>query len=154
MRAQLNDQQRLQQLREIDQRLQEVVPKIAEINTICREIGRELIYYEPDISTEVKSDGTKVSRVVVKVFPDRTNREESGSIPFDTFTDEIYFNVKGMYEDFEENGFVEQQEAEEAGESFGWSLSDSWYEIGGVFIFLLSVFNLIETPKDESPIID
>lgn len=59
------------------------MPIIAETNTICREIGREQIYYEPDILTEVKSDGTKVSKVIVKVYPDRTNREESGIIPFD-----------------------------------------------------------------------
>lgn len=83
MRNQLNEQQRQQQLREIDAKLQEIVPIIAETNTICREIGREQIYYEPDILTEVKSDGTKVSKVIVKVYPDRTNREESGIIPFD-----------------------------------------------------------------------
>ena len=41
MRNQLNDQQRLQQLREIDVKLQEIVPIIAEMNTICREIGKE-----------------------------------------------------------------------------------------------------------------
>ena len=75
MRNQLNDQQRLQQLREIDVKLQEIVPIIAEMNTICREIGKEQIYYEPEIATEVKSDGTKVSKVVVKVYPDRMDRE-------------------------------------------------------------------------------
>lgn len=41
MKNQLNDQQRLQQLREIDVKLQEIVPIIAESNTICREIGKE-----------------------------------------------------------------------------------------------------------------
>ena len=40
------------------------------------------------------------------------------------------------------------------GETYGWSLSDSWHEIGSVFIFLLSMYNLIDTNKDESPIID
>jgi len=49
-------------------KLQEIVPIIAETNTICREIGKEQVYYEPDISTEVKSDGTKVSRVVIRVY--------------------------------------------------------------------------------------
>lgn len=68
MRNQLNDQQRLQQLREIDVKLQEIVPIIAEANTICREIGKEQVYYEPEIATEVKSDGTKMSKVIVKVY--------------------------------------------------------------------------------------
>jgi len=155
MRNQLNDQQRLQQLREIDVKLQEIVPIIAEANTICREIGKETIYYEPEIATEVKSDGTKISKVVVKVYPDRMNKEESGIIPCDTFTDVIYFGVKDMYEDFEERGFQPINEDPDAdGETFGWSLSDSWHEIGSVYIFLLSLYNLIDTPKDDSPIID
>lgn len=43
---------------------------------------------------------------------------------------------------------------ENDGEIFGWSLADQWTEIGSVYVFLLSIYNLIETPKDESPIID
>ena len=154
MRNQLNDQQRLQQLREIDVKLQEIVPIIAETNTICREIGKESVYYEPEIATEVKSDGTKVSKVVVKVYPDRTNKEDSGVIPCDVFTDVIYFGVKELYEDFEERGFTANEDPDADGETFGWNLSDSWHEIGSVYIFLLSMYNLIDTPKDESPIID
>ena len=130
------------------------MPIIAETNTICREIGREMVFYEPEIATEVKSDGTKVSKVVIKVYPDRTNKEDSGIIPCDTFTDDIYFKVKEMYEDFEERGFTPNEDPDADGENFGWSLSDSWHEIGSVYIFLLSIFNLIDTPKDESPIID
>ena len=128
---------------------------IAEANTICREVDKEQVFYEPDINTEVKPDGTKVSKVVVKVYPDRMNKEECGIIPCDTFTDVIYFNVKELYEEFEERGYASKDgDDEEMGETFGWSLSDSWHEIGSVFIFLLSLFNLIDTPKDESPIID
>ena len=44
------------------------MPKIAEINTICREIGRENVYYEPEIQTEVLSDGRKLSKVVIRVY--------------------------------------------------------------------------------------
>lgn len=113
----------------------------------------EQVFYEPDINTEVKSDGTKVSRVVVRVYADRTNKEESGIIPCDVFTDVIYFNVKEKFEEFEDSGVVDKVD-DDAGENFGWALSDSWHEIGCVYIFLLSMFNLIDTPKDESPIID
>lgn len=59
-----------------------------------------------------------------------------------------------MYEDFEERGFQPSEDPDGEGEVFGWNLSDSWHEIGSVYIFLLSLFNLIDTPKDESPIID
>ena len=143
-------------MREIDVKLQEIVPIIAETNTICREIGKEQVYYEPEIATEVKSDGTKVSKVVVKVYADRTDKENSGVIPCDTFTDNVYFNIKELYEEFEENNFQVKasEDPDDDGETFGWNLSDSWHEIGSVYIFLLSLFNLIDTPKDESPIID
>ena len=85
MRSQLNEQMRNQQFRDIDVRLQEVVPKIAEINTICREIGRENVYYEPEIETEVLSDGRKISRVVIRVYADRNNKDSSGIVPLDIF---------------------------------------------------------------------
>ena len=131
------------------------MPIIAETNTICREIGKDQIFYEPDISTEVKSDGSKVSKVVVKVYPDRSNREECSIIPCDTFTDVTYFGIKDKYEEFEEGGFnVKEEDADDLGETFGWNLSDSWHEIGSVYVFLISLYNLIDTPKDESPIID
>lgn len=67
----------MQQFKEIDRRLQECVPKLAEINTICREVYRDNVFYEPAISTEVKPDGSKVSTVMVRVYPDRNNQEES-----------------------------------------------------------------------------
>ena len=66
----------------------------------------------------------------------------------------IYFNVKELYEEFEDKGYTTSEDPEGDGETFGWSLSDSWHEIGSVFIFLISLYNLIETGKDESPIID
>jgi hypothetical protein len=66
-------------------KLQEVVPKIAEINTICREIGRENVFYEPEIETEVLSDGRKLSKVVIRVYADRSNKDSSGLVPFETF---------------------------------------------------------------------
>lgn len=40
-------------------KLQEIVPKINEINMICREIGRDNVMYEPEIDTEVFPDGRK-----------------------------------------------------------------------------------------------
>jgi hypothetical protein len=61
MREKQDQEHRMQQFKEIDRRLQEIVPKIAETNTICREVYRDNVMYEPAISTEVLPDGTKVS---------------------------------------------------------------------------------------------
>ncbi len=62
-----------------------------------------------------------------------------------------------MYEDAEEKGFnlsTMDTDREGDGETFGWALTDQWHHLGNVYYFLLSVYNLIETSKDESPIID
>lgn len=130
------------------------MPKIAEINTICREIDRENVYYEPEIVTDVQSDGRKLSRVVISVYADRNNRDSKGQIPIDTFIDKVYFDIKELYEDAEEKGFPGKYDKENDPEVFGWALTDSWHHLGNVYYFLLSVFNLIDTTKDSSPIID
>lgn len=41
MENQADEQSKLQQFQEIDRQLQYVVPKIAEVNAICAELGRE-----------------------------------------------------------------------------------------------------------------
>ena len=101
----------------------------------------------------MKPDGQKVAKVVVNVYPDRLNKEEFGVIPFDQFTDVIYFNVKELYEEFEDKGSVTMDDPDDECETFGWSLTDSWHEIGSVFVFLISWYNLIDV-RDESPIFD
>jgi len=114
-------------LKKVSQDLQEIVPKIAEVNTICREIGRDTVFYEPEITTEVNSDGSKVSRVLVRVYPNLADREESGVIQWDDFTDVVYERVKEMYEEAEENEFDKSKvDTTNDGENFGWALADTW----------------------------
>lgn len=114
------------------------------------------MFYEPEIMTEVRTDGSKNSQIVVRVYPDRNNKDVSTPIPYDLFIDKVYFDVKDLYEDYEEKNFVieENIDHEADGEIFGWHLTDAWHHVGNVYYFMLSCFNLIETQKDESPIID
>lgn len=49
---------------------------------------------------------------------------------------------------------VERKLQADEGEIFGWSLSDQWHMLGSVYYFLLPLFNLIESDKESSPIID
>lgn len=88
------------------------------------------------------------------MYADRNNRDSKGIIPLETFIDKIYFDVKDLYEEAEEKGFPGKYDKENDGETFGWALTDSWHHLGNVYYFLLSVFNLIDTTKDSSPIID
>ena len=62
----------MQQFKEIDARLQEIVPKIAEVNTLCREyfkVNASVKMFStsqllsPKYNFEVKADGSKISRV-------------------------------------------------------------------------------------------
>ncbi len=59
---------------------------------------RDSYYYEPSIKLDVLNDGRKVSRVVCKVYPDRSNRDVFNILEFDRFED-VYFAVKEKYED-------------------------------------------------------
>jgi hypothetical protein len=40
-------------------------------------LNREPYYYEPEITTEVMPDGRKISKVVIRVYPDKSNKEVS-----------------------------------------------------------------------------
>ena len=157
----MQDQQKMMQMREIDSKLAELVPKIAEINNICLELKRSEYTYEPAITTEVMNDGRKVSRVVVKVYPQRGNRDVFNILPFDKFED-VYYQVKDKYEsimgeDIDEAELLEElknDSRDQDAELFGLSLEHDWQLIGYMYYFLVSMVNLIETKSDESPIID
>jgi hypothetical protein len=82
-----------------------LVPKLNETNIICRELKRDKIMYKPDIFTDVNADGTRSSKVQVKVYQDRNNEDTASIIPFDAFMDEIYFKIKELYDEMENTGF-------------------------------------------------
>ena len=156
LREQMQEQERVQNVKEIESRLQQIVPMITEINLICSEIGRENVRYEPDIINEIRPDGTKVAKVVVRVYPDAEDEDaESAVIPCDIFMDNIYFDVKDLYEAAEEKGFDDVfHDKEDDAEIFGWNLVDCWQNIGTGFVFLITMFNLCENINEETIIID
>ena len=113
------------------------------------------MHYAPDIVNEVRPDGTKISKVVVKVYPDRDNKEESGQIPCDIFTDNIYFDVKDLYEELEETDFdLSNIDYSDDPELFGWNLADTWQNIGTGYIFLVTMFNLCSNKEETTTIIN
>jgi hypothetical protein len=107
----------------------------------------------------VLPDGRKVSRVVCRVFPDRSNRDVFNILEFDRFED-VYFAIKDKYEsltgdDVDEATLLKDlQNRETDAEVFGLSSESDWQLIGYMYYFLVSVVNLVETKNDESPIID
>jgi recombinational DNA repair protein RecR len=124
-------------MREIDSKLAEIVPKIAEVNNICMELKRSDYYYEPAITTEVLNDGRKVSRVVCKVYPNKNQRDVYTILQFDKF-DDTYFMIKDKYEsltgdDIDEEEMLEElknDNREQDGVIFGLSMEHDWQLIG------------------------
>jgi hypothetical protein len=53
----------------------------------------------------VTPDGSRISRVQVKVYQDRNNEDTASVIPYDIFMDEIYFKIKEKYDEAEQGGF-------------------------------------------------
>lgn len=68
------------------------------MNAICAELGRESFLYEPEITTEILQDGKRDSRVVLRVYPNKSNKEIFGSLSMGMFTDVVYQRVKDMYD--------------------------------------------------------
>jgi hypothetical protein len=46
--------------------------------------------YEPEIITEIQQDGKRVSRVVVRVYVDKNNKEIFSQLSCPVFTDIVY----------------------------------------------------------------
>ena len=101
LKIQLDKEKNAQQMREIEVKLQEIVPKINESNMICRELKRENIYYKPDIASQTNPDGSRTFKCMVLVYPDKNKPDEFSKIPYDTFMDQTYFTIKDLYDDME-----------------------------------------------------
>lgn len=135
-----------------------MIAMVNESNEICQNLGRYNYHYEPFIRTEVLPDGRKVPKVCCRAFPDR-DKDFNVELTFDQFEDKI-FMIRDKWEafqyDLEEGGNIapELDVDEHEGEIFGMVVTNDWHLIGNVYVFMDSLANLLDTVKDESPIID
>ena len=84
-------------MQEIERQLQEIVPKISETNLICGEIGKENFLYQPEIVTQITQEGKRVSRVVVRVYVNKNQKDVYGQLETGDFTDSVYMKIKEIY---------------------------------------------------------
>jgi hypothetical protein len=100
-------------------------------------------------------DGKRVSRVVIRVYVDKEQKDIYGQLSIGDFTDTVYMKVKELYEnmfdDDEENDFDISKLDDSA---FGFDLDSNTTAIGHFYIFLATVYNLIDVKLDKTPIID
>lgn len=130
------------------------MPKIAEVNAICGELGKENYFYEPEIITQIQQDGTRQSRVVIRVYMNRENKEVFSQLTQPTFLDTVYLKIKEMYENMydEEEGMKDDFEVDDS--AFGFDLDSNISIIGHFYIFLMTIYKLVEVTEDTTPIID
>lgn len=131
------------------------MPKIAEVNAICAELGREHYLYEPEIVTQIMQNGKRISRVVIRLYFDKDHKNVYCVLPMSHFTDAVYHEVKDRYEtlvdDIEGNDVDLNQIPDSV---FGIGEESSQTLIGNFYIFLATVYNLIDVKVDKTPIMD
>ena len=133
---------KLQNLQEVDRQLQELVPKLTEVNAICEELGKRFIY-EPGIITEIQLDGRRMSRVIIKVYVDKDKKDVYSQLYFSTFLDTVYLRLKEMYDNYlDEDQKFNVNSVDEL--AFGFDLDNNNSNIGVFYIFLMTLYNLIE----------
>ena len=74
------------------------MPKVAELNAISIELGKDNFLYEPEILTTIKADGKRESRVVLRIYYDKSDKEVYSTLNMGIFTDVVYYKVKNLYE--------------------------------------------------------
>jgi len=149
------DQSKMLAMKEIDSKLQYLVPKLNEINCICSELKKDDYFYEPVIENYISSSGQPMPTIVVRAYPNRANRDKYNALDLAAFED-VYFGVNEIYNDFQrrEPDELDDFVIENEEYRFGLVKEHDWILIGNVYYFLFSVVNLTETHNDESPIID
>lgn len=126
---------------------------MAELNAICAELGKDNFLYEPEIVTEIRGDGKRESRVVLRVYVDRSDKEVFSQLSMGDFTDVVYERVKDVYEGmFDDDEIQQVPEVDDA--AFGFDMDSNKTHIGNFYIFLATIYNMIDLKLDRTPIID
>lgn len=129
-----------------------------EANEMSQNLGRYHYNYRPCIKTEIMPDGTKMPVVICRAYPDREKDfyNEMNTLEFE----DKLFMIREQWENFQyelDKGNEVAPELginEDEGYIFGLEVKDEWRLIGNVYIFMDSVTFLLDTVKDQSPIID
>lgn len=129
------------------------MPKVAELNAICGELGKDNFLYEPEIVTEISGDGKRESRVVLRVYVNKGDKEVYSQLSMGDFSEVVYQRVKDVYEGmFEDDEIQEQITVDDS--AFGFDMDSNKTHIGNFYIFLATIYNMIDLKLDRTPIID
>lgn len=142
--------------KELEEKLAQTIPKINEVNEMCLQLGRLNYLFTPTIVTEVQ-DGQMRSKVNVKIFPDHS-QPFFNLVDMNEFMDKYYL-VQEKFQNYQydlehsETGKVEDT-AEDDPRVFGIGIRNDWILIGQAHIYTDSIAHLLDTPNDQTPLID
>lgn len=132
-----------------------MVPKIVEINAMCKEMGRHSYAYCPEIVTSILRNGRRHSRIVVRFYPSLSKPDLFSEMTCGEFTDIVYQRIKELYASVFEDEELSEAELNSQDESiFGLELDSNDTLIGYFYVFLESIVDLLVTQNDRTPIID
>jgi len=96
-----------------------------------------------------------MSRVVVRVYVDKNVKDVFSQLSCPVFTDTVYQNIKDMYETlFDDNEYNDVDFSQVDDSAFGFDLDSNKTIIGHFYIFLMTIYNLIDVKSDRTPVID
>ena len=84
-----------------------------------------------------------MSRVIIKVYVDKDKKDVYSQLYFSTFLDTVYLRLKEMYDNYlDEDQKFNVNSVDEL--AFGFDLDNNNSNIGVFYIFLMTIYNLIE----------
>jgi len=149
----------LMQRKDLEHRLNKLIPQLNEVNEICQNLGRYTYNYTPHIITDVLPDGKRIPKLVVKAYPDR-DKDFYNTLSYDEFEDKIYRirekweNIQYDIENGDFTGEMDLEPDENEADVFGLSIQNENKLIGSVYIFCDSLSSLLETNQDTAPILN
>jgi len=150
------EEQKIRNQKELEEKLAQAIPKINELNEICLQLGRLNYLYSPAIVTEVV-DGQMKSKVCIKIFPDHS-QSFFNQVDMGEFMDKYYL-VQEKFQNYQydlehsELGKVEDNTDDDP-RIFGIAIKNDWTLIGQAHIYTDSIAHLLDTPADQTPLID
>lgn len=91
----------------------------------------------------------------MRVYVDKNAKDVFSQLSCPVFTDTVYQNIKDMYEalfDDDDTNDVDFSQVDDS--AFGFDLDSNKSIIGHFYIFLMTIYNLIDVKSDRTPIID
>ena len=115
---------------------------------ICQEFEKTGFFYEPILN----DDDHNGVRLLVRLFVDRANKKTCALLSQEVFSEIVFFDLSKKHQKLMRRSNPDLSDIDDAG--FGFDKDTSYHPIGDFFIFLTTIYNMIDFKLDRTPIID